>query len=286
MWLLLAIVSAVSAGFVSIFVKLGMRNIDSNLGTFLRTIVVLVFTAIMVMVVGSFHQIADISLTEWVFIVASGLATGFSWLFFFRALQLGSINKVVPVDRLSTVLTMTLAIVLFGESFWWLTPVAMTVMVLGTMLMISKQKVDKKDGQSSSWFIYAVLSLVFASTVAILAKLGMENVDSNLGTFLRTIVVLFMAFLIVVGQKKLSSIKKLTKQNWIFIIISGVFTGISWLCYFAAIQIGPVSVIVPIDRLSILVTVLFSYFIFREKLSRKSLVGLVLLVGGTLLLLL
>jgi len=284
MWLILALVSAISAGFVSIAVKLGMKDIDSNLGTLLRTVVVLVFTFIMVLIVGSLNEISKITWFEWIFITASGLATGLSWLCYFRALQLGSVNKVVPVDRLSTVLTMTLAIIIFGESFWWLTPIAMGIMIVGTMLMIRKNKTEANEKQSNLWLIYAVLSLVFASAVAILAKVGMENVDSRLGTFLRTAVVLVMAFIIVASQKKLSAVRKLTKLNWIFILISGVLTGISWLCYFAAIQIGPVSVIVPIDKLSILITVLFSYILFKEKLSKKALLGLVLLTGGTLLL--
>ena len=284
MWLILALVSAISAGFVSIAVKLGMKDIDSNLGTLLRTVVVLVFTFIMVLIVGSLNEISKITWFEWIFITASGLATGLSWLCYFRALQLGSVNKVVPVDRLSTVLTMTLAIIIFGESFWWLTPIAMGIMIVGTMLMIRKNKTEANEKQSNLWLIYAVLSLVFASAVAILAKVGMENVDSRLGTFLRTAVVLVMAFIIVASQKKLSAVRRLTKLNWIFILISGVLTGISWLCYFAAIQIGPVSVIVPIDKLSILITVLFSYILFKEKLSKKALLGLVLLTGGTLLL--
>ena len=287
MWLVFAVFSAVSAGFVSITVKIGMKDIDSGMGTFLRTAVVLVFTFLMVLIVGSLSEIGGITVWELVFIISSGVATGLSWLFYFKALQLGSINKVVPVDRLSTVLTMTLAIIIFGEPFGWLTPIAMSIMVLGTMLMISKKKVEPNgEGEGSGrWLLYAILSLVFASVVAILAKAGMENVDSNLGTFLRTSVVLLMAFLIAAGQKKLSGIKELTKLNWIFIVVSGVLTGISWLCYFAAIQTGPISVIVPIDKLSILVTVLFSYLLFKEKLNPKAFAGLVLLVGGTLLLL-
>lgn len=308
MWIVLAIISAISAGFVSITVKVGMKNVDSNLGTFLRTLVVLIFTFIMVVIVGSLSSIKEITLTEWVFIIASGLCTGFSWLCYFKALQKGEVSKVVAVDKLSTVLTMTLAIIIFSEPFWWLTFVAMALMITGTMLMINKKKYvqvsnagtagdryQSDDGvtkktlhnglASNSWFVFALLSLIFASLTSILAKQGMQSINSHLGTFLRTIVVAIMAFLIVIGKKNLPEIKKMTKLNWVFLTVSGILTGISWLCYYAAIQTGMVSVVVPIDKLSVLVTVVFSYLLFKEKLNLKSLIGLVLLVGGTLLLL-
>lgn len=297
MWLLLAVGSAVSAGLVSVTVKAGMKDVDSNLGTFLRTLVVLVFTFVMVLIVGSLGTIKDIKPLEWIFIIVSGLCTGLSWLCYFKALQIGDVNKVVPVDKMSTVLTMILAIVILGESFWWLTLVAMTVMVVGTMLMINKDKAvsqgneQQADGKernwltSNLWLVYALLSLVFASLTSTLAKLGMQSVDSNLGTFLRTIIVAVMSFLIVLGKRKFPETKKMTRHNWLFLIISGCLTGVSWLCYYGAIQMGNVSAVVPIDKLSIVVTVIFSYFMFGEKLNRKALIGLVLLTGGTLLLL-
>ena len=309
MWLLLAAVSAVSAGLVSVTVKAGMKNVDSNLGTFLRTLVVLIFTFVMVLIVGSLNSISNIKPLEWVFIVASGLCTGFSWLCYFKALQTGDINKVVPVDKLSTVLTMILAITILGEQYWWLTFAAMAVMVVGTMLMIDKKKDPLKAREtgideaadiaaaqtegtsrrnwfkSNLWLVLAILSLVFASFAGILAKLGMESIDSNLGTFLRTVIVALMAFFIVLGRKTLPAVKKMTRKNWIFLVVSGVLTGISWLCYYGAMQTGDVSVIVPIDKLSILVSITFSYFLFKEKLSIKAFIGLILLTGGTLLLL-
>jgi len=297
MWLLLAVGSAVSAGLVSVTVKLGMKDIDSNLGTFLRTLVVLVFTFVMVLIVGSLGTIYNIKPLEWIFIIASGLCTGFSWLSYFRALQIGDVNKVVPVDKMSTVLTMVLAVLILGEPFWWLTLIAMAIMVAGTILMINKGKSvlkvsEQRTGErnddkpaSNLWLMYALLSLVFASLTSILAKLGMQSVDSNLGTFLRTIVVAVMAFLIVLGQKKFPETKNMTKHNWLFLVISGCFTGVSWLCYYGAIQLGNVSVVAPIDKLSIVVTVIFSYFMFKERLNRKALIGLILLTGGTLLLL-
>jgi len=297
MWLLLAVGSAVSAGLVSVTVKAGMKDVDSNLGTFLRTLVVLMFTFIMVLITGSLRTIWDIKPLEWIFIVASGLCTGLSWLSYFKALQIGDVNKVVPVDKMSTVLTMILAIIILGEPFWWLTFVAMAVMVVGTMLMINRDKTVSQDGEqqaddkktnwltSNLWLVCALLSLVFASLTNILAKLGMQSVDSNLGTFLRTIIVAVMSFLIVLGKRKFREIKRMTKSNWLFLVVSGVLTGISWLCYYGAIQMGNISIITPIDKLSIVVTAIFSYIMFGEKLNRKALIGLFLLTGGTLLLL-
>lgn len=300
MWIILAVISAVSAGFVSITVKAGMKNIDSNLGTFLRTLVVAIFTFIMAAIAGGLGSIPDTTFTEWVYITASGLCTGFSWLCYFKALQIGEVNKVVAVDKLSTVLTMILAIIIFSEPFWWLTFVAMALMLSGTMLMVNQKKTAaaNKSGQinfsilaakksaSNLWFVFALLSLVFASVTSILAKLGMQNINSHAGTFLRTIVVAVMAFIIVLVQKKLPDIKKMTKLNWVFLVISGILTGISWLCYYAAIQTGILSIVVPIDKLSILISVVFSYFLFKEKLDIKAWIGLALLTGGTLLLLL
>lgn len=307
MWIILAVCSAVSAGFVSITIKAGIKNVDTNLSTFLRTGVVLIFTFIMVIIVGSLNTIGSLTFKNWAFIIASGVCTGLSWISYFKALQLGSINKVVAIDKLSTVLTMILAITFLGEAFWWVTFVAMALMISGTMLMINKNKEENKENLKTDdknfvkvnneyvqvktnnktyyYLIFAVLSLIFASATSLLAKIGMQSVDSNLGTFLRTLVVLVMAFIIVAAQKNLGKLKTLSKKNWLFIIISGALTGISWLCYYAALQTGIVSVVVPIDKLSILVVALFSFIIFKEKLNKKALVGLFLLTAGTLLLL-
>jgi len=284
MWLILAVISAVAAGFTGIAGKIGMKNVDTDVGVFFRTCVVLVFTFIMVLIVGSLGTIAQITWLEWIFIVSSGLATGLSWLCYFKALQLGNINKVVPVDKLSVVLTMTLAIIIFSEPFTLLIFAAMVIITSGTMLMVTKKE-GVGETKSKKWLLYAIISLVFASASSVLAKAGMTNVDTNLGTFLRTAVVLLMALFIVLGKKKLPEIKKFSKTNWIFVILSGVLTGISWLCYFGAIQLGRLSVVAPIDKLSIVITVVFSFLIFKEKLNVKAIVGLCLLVGGTLLLL-
>lgn len=301
MWIVLAIISAVFAGLVSVTVKAGMKNVDSNLSTFLRTSVVLVFTLVMTLIIGSLNTIQMLTPSEWFYIMSSGICTGLSWLCYFRALKTGEINKVVAIDKLSTVLTMILAIIIFSEPFWWLTFVAMGIMLAGTMLMINNKKplaacenlqinetkeIKKNWFKANSWLVFAILSLIFASLTSILAKLGMQNIDSHLGTFLRTIIVFLMAFFIVLGSKKLPQIKKLTKLNWLFLTVSGVFTGVSWVCYYAAVQTGVLSVVVPIDKLSILVAVLFSYFVFKEKISAKAWLGLILLTAGTLLLLL
>ncbi len=285
MWILYAFASAVFAGVTSILAKVGIKNTDSNLATALRTVVVIIFAWLMVFVVGSQSTISDISTHSLVFLVLSGLATGGSWLCYFRALQTGNINKVVPIDKSNTVLTMFLAFLFLGEELTAIRAFSMALIAMGTYLMLERKDAERKNIHGNRWLIYALLSAVFASLTAILGKVGIDGVESNLGTAIRTIVVLIMAWLIVLAQGKQKHIKNIDKQSWLFIGLSGLATGFSWLCYYRALQQGPASVVVPIDKLSILVSIFLGYFIFHERLRKKSAVGLVLLVSGTLCLL-
>lgn len=283
MWLIAAILSAVFAGLTSILAKCGIKKTDSDLATALRTIVVLAFSWVMVFVVGSLNTITTIGPRSLIFLILSGLATGASWMCYFKALSVGDINKVVPIDKSSTVLTVLLAIICFGEtSNLAVKLIATGILAVGIFLMVEKKQVEEKS-ESRSWMIYAVLSAVFAALTSILAKVGISGVESNLGTAIRTGVVLIMAWLIVLIKGKHKYIKTLERRELLFIGLSGIATGASWLCYYYAIQNGVLSVVVPIDKLSILVTVVFSYFVFKEKLSRKALLGLSLMVTGTLL---
>ena len=288
MWMLFAVGSAFFVGLTSILAKCGIRNTDSNVATALRTIVVLIFSWAMVFIVGSQNTIWDLSLRTLVFLCLSGIATGASWLCYFRALQIGDINKVTPIDKSSVVLTMLLAFILLGEEISILKFVSMILIGGGTLLMIQKKegvsKEQSKEKGSYAWLFFAIGSAVFASLTAILGKIGIENVESNLGTAIRTGVVLVMAWIVVFVSKKQKTIKEIDFKSWIFLILSGFATGGSWLCYYRALQMGPASVVVPIDKLSILVTVAFSYVVFHEKLSRKAAIGLAMIVGGTLLL--
>lgn len=286
MWIAYAFASAIFAGLTAILAKCGIKNIDSNLATALRTIVVLIFSWIMVFVVGVQGEIVNIEIRTLVFLVLSGLATGASWLCYFKALQLGDINKVTPIDKSSTVLTMILAFVFLHEDISYIKVICMILIAVGTYLMIQKRKTDNKDVKNKSWLLYAFGSAVFASLTSILGKIGIENVNSNLGTAIRTIVVLIMAWIVVFMTKKQNTIKDIDKKSWLFLIFSGIATGCSWLCYYKALQTGPASVVVPIDKLSILVTIAFSYIVFKEKLNIKSAIGLLLIVCGTLLMLL
>lgn len=282
-WIGAAILSAVFAGLTSILAKCGIKKTDSDLATALRTIVVLIFAWIMVFIVGSHSTITQISRTSLIFLVLSGLATGASWIFYFKALSVGDINKVVPIDKSSTVLTVLLAIILFGElSNVVIKLVATAILGIGIFLMVEKKQ-SKNQNERRSWMLYAVLSAIFAALTSILAKLGISGVESNLGTAIRTGVVLVMAWVIVLARGKHKQIKSVEKKELLFIGLSGIATGASWLCYYYAIQIGMVSVVVPIDKLSIVVTVAFSYFIFKEKLSKKAMLGLGMMVAGTLL---
>lgn len=283
MWLLMAVLSAVFAGLTSILAKCGIKKTDSDLATAIRTVVVLMFSWIMVFIVGSYNTIASIGLTSLIFLILSGLATGASWICYFKALSMGDINKVVPIDKSSTILTVLLAIVCFGEtSNLWIKLISTVILGVGIFLMVEKKAVSQR-AQGKSWMIYAILSAIFASATSILAKMGISGVESNLGTAIRTGVVLIIAWIIVFARKKHTGIKALDKKELLFICLSGIATGASWLCYYYAIQNGEVSVVVPIDKMSILVTVIFSYFVFKEKLSKKALLGLILMLTATLL---
>lgn len=286
MWMFFAFASALFAGLTSILAKCGIKKTDSTVATAIRTVVVLAFSWLMVFVVGSAGEITSISRHTLIFLVLSGIATGASWLCYFKALQLGDINKVVPIDKSSTVLTILLAAVLLGEGITLFSGIGITLIAVGTFLMIEKKDVQKSDvPKNKRWIFYALGSAVFASLTAILGKIGISGVESNLGTAIRTGVVLIMSWMMVFVSGKGKELGGIPKKELVFICLSGLATGGSWLCYYKALQDGPASVVVPIDKLSILVTILFSYIVFHEKLSKKAALGLILTVGGTLLML-
>lgn len=281
-WVVAAVFSAIFAGLTSILAKCGIKKTDSDLATALRTVVVLAFSWIMVFVVESINSISDISFKSLVFLILSGLATGASWICYFKALSLGDVNKVVPIDKSSTILTVVLAIIFFSETEnLAIKLIGTALLAVGIFLMIEKKEVEGKK-ENKAWMIYAVFSAIFAALTSILAKVGISGVESNLATALRTGVVLVMAWIIVFSKGKQKAIKTLDKKELLFISLSGVATGASWLCYYYAIQKGIVSIVVPIDKMSILIAVLFSYIVFKERLSKKSLIGLSLMVIGTL----
>lgn len=287
MWVMFAFASAFFAGVTSILAKCGIKKTDSNVATAIRTIVVLFFSWIMAGIAGSYRDIAGVQGRTWVFLILSGLATGASWMCYFKALQTGDINKVVPIDKSSTILTILLAFVLLGEKVTVRKLIALILIGVGTYLMIQKKEASgpvspggKETGKS--WLVYAFLSAIFASLTAILGKVGIQGVESNLGTAIRTTVVLFMAWIVVFATGKQKTMRCIPGKELIFICLSGLATGASWLCYYRALQDGPASVVVPIDKLSILVTVAFSYVVFREKLSGKAFAGLGMIVAGTL----
>ncbi len=285
MWVIFAFASALFAGLTAILAKCGIRKTDSDAATAIRTIVVLLFSWLMVWIVGSGPTITSLSANTWIFLILSGLATGGSWLCYFRALQQGDVNKVVPIDKSSTILTILLALILLGEPVSWLKGLAIVLIGVGTFLMIEKKVVSGEKQEKKSWLIYAVLSAVFASLTSILGKIGIDGVESNLGTAIRTGVVLVMAWLIVFVKGKQHTLRSVPKKELGFLILSGLATGGSWLCYYKALQDGLASVVVPIDKLSILVSIGFSSLVFKERLSKKAALGLGLIVAGTLLML-
>lgn len=281
MWLFFALGSAFFAGITAVLAKIGIENVNSTLATALRTVVVLAFSWLMVFVVGSQGGIAQISGTTLLFLMLSGLSTGASWLCYFKALQLGDVNKVAPIDKSSTVLTILLAFIFLGEPVSIPQALGVVGIGVGTLLMIAKKEVEDDKPHSKAWLVYAFLSAVFASLTSIFGKIGVENVESNLGTAIRTIVVLVMAWVMVFVTGEQKGIRSIGKKSWMFLFLSGITTGLSWLCYYRALQDGPASVVVPIDKLSILVTIVFSWIVLKEKLTPKAAVGLVLILAGT-----
>ena len=281
MWLTAAVFSAVFAALTAILAKCGIRKTDSDVATAIRTAVVLVFSWIMVFISGSAGSISQISAKSLIFLTLSGIATGASWICYFKALSLGDVNKVVPIDKSSTVLTVLLAIICFGETEHLAVKLIGTALLgVGTLLMVEKKQTEN-TASGKGYLLYAVGSAVFAAATSILAKVGISGVESNLATAIRTAVVLVMAWLIVIIKGKLPQLKTLDKKELGFIALSGLATGGSWLCYYYAIQNGVVSVVVPIDKISLLPTVIFSYFVFKEKLSKKAALGLALMLAGT-----
>lgn len=288
MWILFAAASAVFAGLSAILGKYGVQGADSDIATAVRTIIVLAFAWLLVFLTGAQSGIGTISCRTWLFLVLSGLATGASWLCYFKALQNGDVNKVVPVDKCSTVLTIVLAALCFNEPFTLITAAAVFLTGVGTLLMIEKRQAAKSAPQNKSWLFYAAGSAIFASLTAILGKIGIENINSNLGTAIRTAVVLVMAWgmVAVTGKRKLLGQIKAKAKEMVFICFSGLATGASWLCYYHALQNGLVSVVVAVDKLSVLVTIAFAWLVFGERLTLRSMAGLVCIVVGTLLLVL
>lgn len=289
MWLLYAFLSALFAGLTSILAKCGIKKTDSGVATAIRTIVVLIFSWIMVFIVGAQGEIGSITMKTWIFLILSGLATGASWLCYFRALQIGDVNKVVPIDKSSTILSILLAVILFRESISIQKMIFVIMIAVGTFLMITKKKAaiqknpERKAKWQGSWLVYAVLSAVFASLTSILGKIGVEGIHSNLGTAIRTVVVLIMAWVVVFVTGKQATIKNIEKKEMGFICLSGLATGASWLCYYKALKDGVASVVISVDKLSMLIAIAFSYLVFKEKLTGKALAGLALITAGTLL---
>ncbi len=285
MWILFAFGSAFFAGITTILAKCGVKDVNSDVATAVRTIVVLIFSWFLVFVAEKNINIESVSLKTWTFLILSGISTGASWLCYFKALQHGDINKVTPIDKSSVIITMILAIIFLNENITAPKAISIVLIASGTYIMIEKKQVSKNENYKNSWLIYALSSAFFASLTSILGKIGIENIDSNLGTAIRTFVVLIMAWLIVFIKGKASNIKHINAKSGLYIVLSGISTGCSWLCYYRALQTGQASIVVPIDKPSILITILFSHIVFKENLTKKSAFGLLLIILGTILLL-
>lgn len=281
MWILFAIGSAFFAGITAILAKIGVKNVNSNVATAIRTVVILIFSWIMVLITNSYQEIAFVDGETLIFLILSGIATGLSWLCYYRALQIGDVNKVVAIDKSSIVLTIILAFIILDEKITFIKFISIIIIVIGTYLMIDKKN-EAEYKKNRRWLMFALLSAIFASLTSILAKIGINNINSNLGTAIRTIIVLIMAWIVVFVTKSNKEIKKIDKRSLKFIILSGITTGLSWLCYYRALQDGYASVVVPLDKFSIVFTVVFSYIFLKEKLNKKAFLGFLLIILGTL----
>lgn len=284
MWILFAFGSAFFAGITAILAKCGIRNTNSNVATAIRTVIVFIFSWIMVGIAGSWKDIGQISSTTFIFLILSGLSTGASWLFYFKALQIGNINKVAAVDKTSVVLTIILSFIFFQEPINLYKIIGILGITIGTYMMLEKKESNVEE-KGNRWFLYAILSVIFASMTTILGKIGITDIESNLGTAIRTNVVLIMAWMIVFITNNQNTLKHIPKREYIFLCLSGLATGCSWLCFYRALQIGPASLVTPIDKLSIVVTVVFSHLVLHEKVAKKAWIGLFFIVSGTLLML-
>jgi bacterial/archaeal transporter family protein len=280
----LALFAALFASLTAILAKIGMDNVNSNLATAIRTCIVLIMAFIVVMVTGQFSTISMISTKALLFILLSGLATGLSWLFFFRSLAIGDVSKVVPIDKASIVLTILLSILILDEEATAKILIGGALITLGTFVLIGKNEENKRFSGSQIYIAYAIVGAIFASLTSILAKIGMEGVDSNVATFLRTIVILLFAWANVFFQGTYKKMKQISKKGYLFLVLSGAATGLSWLCYFAAIEIGEVSVVAPIDKSSVVLTMILSFVILKEKASKHIIIGGLIISVGTFVL--
>lgn len=290
MSIILALLAALFASFTAILAKIGIEDVDSNLATAVRTIVVVIMAYLMVVITGQTGNITTVSTKSFIFLVLSGLTTGLSWLAFFKAIQIGDVSKVVPIDKASVVLTIVLSFIVLREPATMPVVAGGVIISIGTFVLIGKDKKKKKQGKkvfnTKSYIFLAIMSAIFAALTNILAKIGIEDVDSNVATFIRTVVIIIFAWGIVFFQGTVKDLKKISRKSYIFLILSGAATGFSWLCYFAALAIGKVSIVNPIDKFSVVLTMILSFIILKEKPTKSTVAGAVLITIGTALLIL
>lgn len=284
--IILALLAALFAALTAILAKIGIEKVNSNLATAVRTVVVLIMAFLMVIITKQTDALFEVSGEALFYLVLSGLTTGLSWLCFFKAIQIGDVSKVVPIDKASVVLTIILSFVVLQEPATTLVVAGGVIISVGTFVLIGRNKEKKKVRVGQSYIWLAVLSAVFASLTNILAKIGIEDVDSNVATFIRTVVILLFAWGIVLFQRTGNQLKTISKRSYIFLILSGAATGFSWLCYFGALAFGKVSVVTPIDKFSVVITMVLSFFILKEKPTKNTIAGAVLITIGTVLLIL
>ena len=281
MYIIYALLASVFSGLTSVFAKTGIKNIDSLLATFLRTIVISLFLFLIVIWKENLNEIFLLDKKTILFLILSGISNTLLWICYFKALDLGTVSKVTPVDKTSIVLTLILSSLFLNEKITTIKIISIVLILSGTFLTIKKESKGSKDNK---WIIYAILTAVFTSTTTVLSKIGIESTNTTLITFLRTIVVLIILTTITLFKKKYKSIKDIEKRSWLFIILSGLSTSLSWLFYFKALALGEASIVFPIEKLSLVVSILISIIFLKEKVNKKQIIGIIIIVIGTSLL--
>ena len=278
MWILYAFLAAIFSGLTTIFAKKGVKNIDSLLSTSIRTAIILIISFLIVIIFNSFEKI---NIKTFIFLILSGISTTLLWVNYFKALDYGNVNEVTPVDKTSIVITLVLSSIFLNEKITILKIISCILIIVGTFLMVNKSE----HSNNKEWLLYAILTAIFTSVSAIISKIGLRDINPSLGNFYRTIIVFILIWFYVIIKKKQKNIITIKRQTWIYLIISGFTTSLSWLFYFYALKNGEASMVFPIEKLSVVVSIGLSYVILKEKMTKKSIIGLILIIIGTLILL-
>ncbi len=281
MYIIYALLAALFSGLTSVFAKSGINSKNSLISTYVRTLVITLFLFIVVTLRNDFNDLYLLDKKTIIFLVLSGISNTLLWICYFKALDLGTVSKVTPIDKTSIILTLILSSIFLHEKITIIKVLSIIFILTGTLLTIKREDKDSKDNK---WILYAFLTAIFTSTTTVISKIGIENTNTCLTTFLRTIIVLILLTIINLFKNNFKDIKNLDKRNYMFIILSGISTSLSWLFYFTSLSLGEASIVFPIEKLSLVVSIVTSTIFLKEKLNKKQILGIIIIVIGTSLL--